>query len=429
MAIFLGLGSNVGDRRAELGAAIAALERNGVAIARVSPIVESPALLPPGAPPEWNLPFLNLVLECRPDVGRDELLKRIKAIERGRGRAVGGDRWAPRPIDIDILIWNDECRSDAALTVPHAGIAKRNFVLAPLLALAPSLVIPDGSGGTVLEHVRALPNHIPLWMGIVNLTPDSFSDGGELASWTSIGAHLDRMWEAGVQIIDFGAESTRPGATQLTAAEELQRLVPVLERVLEKLRAQRLRPLISVDTYHPETAQRALALGVDIINDVGGLTLPAMIELAATHPAHWVAMHHVSLPADPSRTLPAGADVGAAVERWLEERLAAWTRAGLSLDRILFDPGIGFGKNPLQSLALLRDIRRFHKYGLRCLVGHSRKSFMQKFGSSDPRERDLATVGASLRLCQQGVDVLRVHDVALHVAAYRGWAHVTEPGG
>jgi dihydropteroate synthase/2-amino-4-hydroxy-6-hydroxymethyldihydropteridine diphosphokinase len=396
---------------------------------RVSPIVESPALLPPGAPPEWNLPFLNLVLECRPDIGRDELLKRIKAIERERGRAVGGDRWAPRPIDVDILIWNDECRSDAALTVPHAGIAKRNFVLAPLLALAPSLVIPDGAGKTVLEHVRALPNHIPLWMGIVNLTPDSFSDGGELTSWDSIEAHLDRMWEAGVQIIDFGAESTRPGATPLPATEELRRLVPVLERVLAKFRPQRLRPLISVDTYHPETAQRALELGVDIINDVGGLTDPAMLELAATHAADWVAMHHVSLPADPRRTLPAGADVGAAVEQWVEERLAAWTRAGISLDRILFDPGIGFGKNPLQSLALLRDIRRFHKYGVRCLVGHSRKSFMQKFGSRDSQERDLATVGASLRLCQQGVDVLRVHDVALHVAAYRGWAHVTEPGG
>jgi dihydropteroate synthase/2-amino-4-hydroxy-6-hydroxymethyldihydropteridine diphosphokinase len=422
MAIFLGLGSNVGDRRAELSAAIAALERSGVAIVRVSPIVESPALLPPGAPPEWNLPFLNLVLECRPDVGRDELLKRIKAIERERGRAVGGDRWAPRPIDIDILIWNDECRSDAALTVPHASIAERNFVLAPLLALEPSLVIPDGAGKTVLQHVRALSNHIPLWMGIVNLTPDSFSDGGELASWGSIEAHLDRMWEAGAQIIDLGAESTRPGAAQLTAAEELHRLVPVLERVLAKFRPQRLRPLISVDTYHTETAARALALGVDIINDVGGLTAPAMLELAATHAADWVAMHHVSLPADPSRTLPVDADVGAAVERWLEERLTVWTRAGLSLDRILFDPGIGFGKNSLQSLALLRDIRRFHKYGLRCLVGHSRKSFMQSFGSHDAHELDLATVGASLRLCQQGVDVLRVHNVPLHAAAYRGWA-------
>jgi dihydropteroate synthase/2-amino-4-hydroxy-6-hydroxymethyldihydropteridine diphosphokinase len=422
MAIFLGLGSNVGDRRAELSAAIAALERSGVAIVRVSPIVESPALLPPGAPPEWNLPFLNLVLECRPDVGRDELLERIKAIERARGRAVGGDRWAPRPIDIDILIWNDECRSDVALTVPHAGIAKRNFVLAPLLALEPSLVIPDGAGKTVLEHVRALPNHIPLWMGIVNLTPDSFSDGGELASWGSIEAHFDRMWEAGAQIIDFGAESTRPGATPLTAAEEQQRLVPVLERVLDKFKPQRLRPLISVDTYHPETARRALELGVDIINDVSGLTQPPMLELAATHRADWVAMHHVSLPADPLRTLPAGADAGAAVERWLEERLDAWTRAGLALDRILFDPGIGFGKNPLQSLALLRDIRRFHKYGLRCLVGHSRKSFMQGFGSRNAQERDLATMGVSLQLCQQGVDVLRVHDVALHVATYRGWA-------
>jgi 2-amino-4-hydroxy-6-hydroxymethyldihydropteridine diphosphokinase/dihydropteroate synthase len=422
MAIFLGLGSNVGDRRAELGAAIAALERNGVAIVRVSPIVESPALLPRGAPPEWNLPFLNLVLECRPDVGREELLKRIKTIERERGRAVGGDRWAPRPIDIDILIWNDECRSDPALTVPHASIAARNFVLAPLLALEPSLVIPDGAGKTVLQHVRALPNHIPLWMGIVNLTPDSFSDGGELASWSSIEARLDRMWQAGAHIIDLGAESTRPGATSLTAAEEIERLAPVLERVVEKFRSQRLRPLISVDTYHAETARRALDDGVDIINDVGGLTAPAMLELAATQGADWVAMHNVTLPADPCHTLPPDADVGVAVERWLEDRLAAWSRAGLSLDRILFDPGIGFGKNPLQSLALLRDIRRFHKYGLRCLVGHSRKSFMQSMGSRDTHERDLATVGASLQLCRQGVDVLRVHDVELHAAAYRGWA-------
>ena len=203
----------------------------------------------------------------------------------------------------------------------------------------------------------------------------------------------------------------------------------VLDRVVEKFRPQRLRPRISVDTYHVETAERALALGADIINDVGGLTEPKMIELAAAHEADWVAMHHLTLPADPRRTLAADADVGAAIERWLEERVNEWTRAGLSLDRILFDPGIGFGKNPLQSLALLRDLRRFHKYGLRCLVGHSRKSFMQSFGSRDERERDVATVGASLRLCEQGVDVLRVHDVALHAAAYRGWAHLTEPGG
>jgi dihydropteroate synthase/2-amino-4-hydroxy-6-hydroxymethyldihydropteridine diphosphokinase len=421
MAIFLGLGSNLGDRRAELGAAITALERNGVAVVRVSPIVESPALLPPGAPPEWNLPFLNLVLECSPAVGREELLKRIKRIEQQRGRAAG-ERWAPRPIDIDILLWNDERCAEATFTVPHPGIAERNFVLAPLLALEPSLVIPDGAGKTVLERVRALPNHIPLWMGIVNLTPDSFSDGGEHADWEVIEAHVDRMWEAGAQIIDFGAESTRPGATPLTAAEELARLTPVLERVVAKFRSERLRPLISVDTYHPETARRALALGADIINDVGGLTAPAMLELAATHEADWVAMHCLGLPADPRRTLPPDADACAAVEQWLEERLTAWTRAGLELDRILFDPGIGFGKNPLQSLALLRNIRRFHKYGLRCLVGHSRKSFMQSFASRDSHERDVATVGASLRLCQQGVDVLRVHNVPLHAAAYRGWA-------
>jgi dihydropteroate synthase len=262
-------------------------------------------------------------------------------------------------------------------------------------------------------------------MGIANLTPDSFSDGGEFVGWEAIEAHIDTMWNAGAQIIDFGAESTRPGAAAISADEELKRLLPVLELVTAKYAGHRLRPLISVDTYHPQTAEHALALGADIINDVSGLTSPAMLELAATHAADWVAMHHVTIPADAQRTLPQDADACAEVERWLEGQLESWTRAGLNLDRILFDPGIGFGKSSLQSLALLRDIRRFQRHDLRCVVGHSRKSFMQSFATRDNLDRDLTTIGASLHLCAQGVDVLRVHNVPAHVAAYRGWAHVS----
>jgi dihydropteroate synthase len=303
-------------------------------------------------------------------------------------------------------------------------LAERSFVLAPLLALAPSLVLPNGSGKTVLQHAHALPDHIPLWMGIVNLTPDSFSDGGGHADWDSVTAHVASVGEAGAQIIDFGAESTRPGATPLAPNEELERLEPVLERVIAKNSDDRLRPLISVDTYHPETAKRVLALGVDIVNDVGGLTSPAMIEIAGTHQADWVAMHSLTIPADPRQALPNEAEVCAEIERWLEARLENWSRAGLNLDRILFDPGIGFGKNSLQSLAILRNLRRFQGYGLRCLVGHSRKSFMQSFASRRQEDRDLTTIGASLRLIAQGVDVLRVHNVPAHLAAYRGWSHL-----
>jgi 2-amino-4-hydroxy-6-hydroxymethyldihydropteridine diphosphokinase/dihydropteroate synthase len=148
-----------------------------------------------------------------------------------------------------------------------------------------------------------------------------------------------------------------------------------------------------------------------------------MVELAADNAGRdFVAMHNVGVPADPERTIPPNEDPVAAVERWLEERLGEWQRAGLDLGRVVFDPGIGFGKNPLQSLRLLRDIGRFERYGLRVLVGHSRKSFMHKI-AGEKTDRDLFTIGVSLQLCAQSVEILRVHEVAAHVAAYRGWSH------
>jgi dihydropteroate synthase len=135
-------------------------------------------------------------------------------------------------------------------------------------------------------------------------------------------------------------------------------------------------------------------------------------------------MHNLGVPADREHVLPLDRDPGDEVERWLAERVAVWQRAGIDLDRIVFDPGIGFGKNPLQSLRILRGLRRFDAYGLRLLVGHSRKSFMHQFAASGREARDLFTIGASLKLCAQGVDILRVHNVAAHAAAYRGWAHL-----
>ena len=162
---------------------------------------------------------------------------------------------------------------------------------------------PGGCLTTALAANRALGRNIPLWMGIVNLTPDSFSDGGEAQTWKAIETHIDRMIDSGVHILDFGAESTRPGATSLSAVEEWSRLEPVLEKTLSKLSDDRLRPQISVDTYHPEVAGKAVALGVDIINDVGGLTAPAMLEIAAASDAVFVAMHNLGLPADPKTTL------------------------------------------------------------------------------------------------------------------------------
>ncbi|HVY65255.1 MAG TPA: dihydropteroate synthase [Gammaproteobacteria bacterium] len=423
MDVYLGLGSNLGDRRANLSRALTLLPAHAVHVTRVSPVVESPAMLPDDAPTDWNRPFLNVVAECRTEAAPDDLLAALKRIEQDLGRVDRG-RWAPRPIDLDILLWGRETLATDTLRVPHPGIAERAFVLTPLASLAPRLTLPGFGPRTVLEHARAGGHHLPLWMGIVNLTPDSFSDGGELADDASVDARVDALVATGAEYIDLGAESTRPGATPLTADQEWARLAPVLERVLERHKGAPLRPRISIDTYHLGTARRALALGVDVINDVSGLTHPAMVDLASSGTADWVAMHNLGVPADKSRGLPADQDPTEAVERWLDERLHEWRRAGLDLSRVVFDPGVGFGKNALQSLKVLRNVQRFQRYGLRMLVGHSRKSFMHHVAAATRDDRDLFTVGASLKLSAQGVDILRVHNVAAHTAAYRGWAHL-----
>lgn len=423
MRIYLGLGSNLGERREHLGRALRLLEGSGVDVRRVSPVVESPAVLPEHSPADWNRPYLNLAAECEVDGSPEEMRALIEEIHAEMGRR---DRapWCPRSIDIDILLWGRERIATETLTIPHPWAHRRNFVLTPLIALRPRLTVPGLGRRTLLDWSRELVHHIPLWMGIVNVTPDSFSDGGRFLRWAQIEPHVDAMLAAGVHIIDVGGQSTRPGGSAIEAHEEWSRIRTVLERLMETVQRTPLRPLISVDTYYPDIAVRALELGVDMINDVSGLSSPEMIEVARESRADWVAMHQLTLPVDPARTLPDDAHPTEVVERWLTERLEAWHSAGLDLNRIIVDPGIGFGKNRLQSLELLRRAGDLRRYGVRTCVGHSRKSFMASFTAEDEQDKDLVTVGASMSLCAQGVDIIRVHNVPLHTAAYRGWSHL-----
>ena len=424
MSVYLGLGSNLGDRRGYLESAIVQLQARGLIVRRISPVVETPALLPEAASTDWNLPYLNLALECEtPPCTPERMCEWIDDIQVMLGRS-DHDRWAPRTIDIDILLWGEARIDTPRLTIPHRDLHRRQFVLTPLVALQPRLALPGQGGRTLLECSVELGRPVPLWMGILNATPDSFSDGGRYQEIESLDVHLGTMIDAGVHIIDVGGESTRPGAQAISADSEWARIAPVLERLIDRCGGALLRPQISVDTHHPETARRALELGVDMINDVSGLTNPAMIELAHGSRKDWVAMHQLSVPVDPAVTLPADCEPVEAVEQWLADRVEKWDKAGLDLNRIIFDPGIGFGKDALQSLKILREIHRFRRYGLRVLVGHSRKSFMKNFSALSNDIKDLTTLGASLDLCAKGVDILRVHNVPLHAAAYRGWSHL-----
>jgi dihydropteroate synthase len=260
----------------------------------------------------------------------------------------------------------------------------------------------------------------------LNITPDSFSDGGSNDQLAAAAASIHTMVDWGAAILDIGGESTRPGADTISPHTEWQRVEPVIDFIHSQFNADPLRPLISLDTRNPQVAAQAIERGVDFINDVGGLSDPDMIALASDNRCQWIAMHSLTVPADPKVTIPADADPVAVVEHWIESQMERWDQAGIELNNLIVDPGIGFGKDPLQSLKLLRSASRFRTSGLRLLVGHSRKSFMKPFAGTDIGERDMVTVGTSMQLCQQGVDIIRVHNIPDHIAAYRGWAHLTD---
>lgn len=249
-------------------------------------------------------------------------------------------------------------------------------------------------------------------VGILNLTPDSFSDGGKFLAPALALAQAEKLIKDGADILDVGAESTRPGAELLSAEEEWGRLELALAQIIRAARAAKV--TISLDTRHPENAARGIKLGVDWINDESGLENPAMLELLAKANCKIVLMHSLGIPADPAKHLPESEDVIAHLLDWFEKRLVQLNVAGIARERIILDPGIGFGKTPLQSLCLLLNIGKLKKLGLPLFVGHSRKSFLTLFTEKPAAERDELTLAFSAMLAAACVEYIRVHEIAQH---------------
>jgi dihydropteroate synthase len=245
----------------------------------------------------------------------------------------------------------------------------------------------------------------PLIMGIVNLTPDSFSGDGLGRDASAAVVHALAQVEAGADILDFGAESSRPGAPQVSAADELARLRPVL-------RALRDAPVpISVDTCKAEVMRVALDEGASMINDISALQAPGALEAMAAGNAAVCLMHMQGEPRS-MQTAPVYGDVVAEVKDFLEQRVAACVAAGIGRERIVVDPGFGFGKTVEHNLALLAHLRRFGEIGLPVLAGVSRKSMLGAITGRPVTERLAASVAAALLAVERGAAIVRVHDVA-----------------
>ena len=244
----------------------------------------------------------------------------------------------------------------------------------------------------------------PRVMGIVNVTPDSFSDGGKFNTTEKAIAHALQLVEEGADILDIGGESTRPGATPVPLDEELKRVIPVIEGLRD------VGVPLSIDTYKPQVMQAAITAGADIVNDVCALREPQALEIVATSQAGVCLMHMQGRPqtmqADPQYD-----DVVSEVRDFLKDRLDAAVQAGIDRSRIVLDPGFGFGKRTAHNLTLLNHLNDIQALGLPLLIGLSRKSVLGQVVGSSLDERIYASIAASVVAVMKGANIVRVHDV------------------
>ena len=278
------------------------------------------------------------------------------------------------------------------------------------------MTLKEGHRDWVFPGFHWQPGSQPKIMGIVNVTPDSFSDGGKYLNVDAAVELALSLVAEGADLLDIGGESTRPGATPVSLDEELRRTIPVIERLASKTTVP-----LSIDTYKAEVARQALRAGARIVNDISGLSFDTqMLEVCLKQACGVICMHIRGTP-QTMQTEPRYENVVEELFQHFSSRLMELERAGLPRERIVIDPGIGFGKTAEHNVAILSNIARLQQLDRPVLIGHSRKRFLQKVLGKPLDERSFGTVGVSIALAQQGVDILRVHDVAANKDAIAAW--------
>jgi len=432
--VYLSLGTNLGRRAANLRAALAAMLPK-VQVRRASPVYETEP---------WGYadqsPFLNQVIETETRLEPADLIVFLKNMESELGRQPTF-RNGPRVIDIDVLFYDDRVVESESLAIPHPRLEGRAFILVPLADLAPDLIHPL-LGKTVREMlapldrsgIRPVMRSMPAFgsrtfvMGVRNMTPYSFSGDGLLqqSQITSTQAALDqarRFVEAGVDILDVGGESTRPGAKQVSEPEEMERVLPVIEAL-----AGEFDVLISVDTYKSRVAAAALAAGADWVNDIWGLRAdPELADVISRAGAPVVLMHNRLKPATAElQERLGGRYVGVHydnllvdIQNELLESAALARAAGIADEQIILDPGLGFGKTVEQNLELIARLDEICGLGYPVLLGPSRKSFIGYTLNLPPDQRLEGTAAAVSMGITRGADIIRVHDVEFMIRIAR----------
>lgn len=445
--VVIAVGSNVGDRMANIDQGLSLLRQAGVQVFRHGCLYES-------APAYFTEQpfFLNSAILAHTSLVPHDLLRVLKEIEARLGRDFGGKKNGPRPLDLDILFYGTHTINTNDLQIPHPRMLERPFVLAPVVDLLGAdgdrpfhwSTHPFTSGGicqrwkemgseTIVGEwglKRVLPLAGTMWqwdkgtsvMGILNVTPDSFSDGGQFVNVENAIEQAHKMASEGAEFIDVGGQSTRPGADRLSTEEELSRTIPVVKALASDTSLKGV--FISVDTFDSVVAEAAVTAGAHLVNDVsGGLLDPKMPSTVAKLRVPYVIMH---MRGDPkTMTSKENTRYSQGLCRVIGEETAERCRiaemAGVPAWRILFDPGLGFAKNVDQNVEIIRELPKVREMVaskstavgfMPLLLGPSRKGFLGKIiGQTLAEQRDWATCAAAVAGVAGGANIIRAHNV------------------
>lgn len=419
MPVIIGLGSNLERPLHQLREACRRIANHpAIEILSYSNIYQSASLLP-GQPD-----YLNAAISLKTSLPPVSLLGALKKIESDMGR-VPAERWMARCIDLDILIYEYQVLIDGPCQIPHPELHNRPFAISPMLDVSPEQTHPlfpllDWRKNLTHHPVKKLPHLLTgaQMVGVLNITPDSFSDGGKFLNPDLACQQAAALFENGADVIEIGAESVRPGATLVSEATQWQRLEPVLQTFTALFKNKAHRPLISLDTRCANLVQLALEKStlLDWVNDVSQAEFEKMIPMLREHKLNYVVMHHLGIPPRPDHTLTT--DPGLEFLNFQRTWQERFEKLDLCTSQLILDPGIGFGKTPRQQMTMLKSFAQLRLPGAVYLIGHSRKSFLNEaLVSPNAEMKELATAILSAQLSAQGVDYLRVHRPELSLAA------------
>ncbi len=424
--IYISIGSNLGNRLLHIKKALELLKNHGFVLLKQSIIFETQAILPSNTNSSWDRPYYNMVVQGTITLSPNELLIALKKIEQQIGRKEPYNKWSPRVIDLDILLWDNYYIDTPDLKIPHLQLLNRPFLVHLIASLSIECRYVCANNNlykdkTFTEIANSIDNQgvirslvlEPQFVGILNITPDSFSDGGLSFCKEDAVKNFMHLMDAGSSIIELGAQSTRPSALIISEDEEYTRLDNVLRELKEII--EKTESLISIDSFSPELIKQILKkYPIHCIDLVKASLDNDTLRLIADYNCKIVIMHSLTIPPQKQQYLDFDKSPLTSINIWAEQEIAKLEKCGFDRKDIIFDPGIGFGKSIYQNLCILQNIQAFKRLGCEILVGHSRKSYISAFYNSKAEERDLETIAISKYLAENGGDYLRVHNVKDH---------------